>query len=39
MHPEFRFVENIRENSMHREKWYHDATNGILYFFPPPERI
>ena len=35
MHPEFRFVENIREELDAPGEWFHDAKTGILYFFPP----
>ena len=35
MHPEFRCVENIREELDAPGEWYHDARTGTLYFFPP----
>ena len=35
MHPEFRFVENIREELDAPGEWFHDAKTGTLYFFPP----
>ena len=35
MHPEFRFVENIREELDAPGEWFHDARTGVLYFFPP----
>lgn len=35
MHPEFRFVENIREELDAPGEWFHDARAGTLYFFPP----
>ena len=35
MHPEFRCVENIREELDAPGEWFHDAKTGTLYFFPP----
>ncbi|MHB0959337.1 MAG: right-handed parallel beta-helix repeat-containing protein [Pirellulaceae bacterium] len=35
MHPEFRCVENIREELDTPGEWYHDAKKGTLYSFPP----
>ncbi len=35
MHPEFRFVENIREELDAPGEWFHDARTGTLYFYPP----
>lgn len=36
MHPEFRFVENIREELDAPGEWFHDAREGCLYLYPPP---
>lgn len=35
MHPEFRFVENIREELDAPGEWFHDAKTDTLFFFPP----
>jgi hypothetical protein len=35
MHPEFRFVENIREELDAPSEWFHDAKTDTLFFFPP----
>jgi hypothetical protein len=35
MHPQFRFVENIREELDAPGEWFHDAKSGMLYFIPP----
>ena len=35
MHPEFRFVENIREELDAPGEWFHDSRKGVLYFYPP----
>jgi hypothetical protein len=35
MHPEFRFVENIREELDAPGEWFHDAKTDTLYFYPP----
>jgi hypothetical protein len=35
MHPEHRYVENIREELDAPGEWFHDATANTLYFFPP----
>lgn len=35
MHPDFRFVENIREELDAPGEWFHDAGKGVLYFYPP----
>lgn len=34
MHPQFRFVENIREELDASGEWFHDAPDQILYFIP-----
>ncbi len=36
MHPEYRFVENIFEELDAPGEWFHDASNSMLYFMPPP---
>jgi hypothetical protein len=35
MHPQFRFVENIREELDAPGEWFYDARNGTLDFYPP----
>jgi hypothetical protein len=35
MHPDFRFVENIREELDAPGEWFHDAKAGTLFLFPP----
>lgn len=35
MHPDFRFVENIREELDSPGEWFHDRSEGVLYFLPP----
>lgn len=35
MHPQYRFVENIREELDAPGEWYHDAAAGVLYCRPP----
>jgi len=35
MHDEHRFVENIFEELDAPGEWYHDAAQGVLYFYPP----
>jgi hypothetical protein len=35
MHPEHRYVENIREELDAPGEWFHDALANTLYFFPP----
>jgi len=35
MHPEFRFVENIREELDAPGEWFHDVKSRTLYFIPP----
>lgn len=35
MHGEHRFVENIFEELDAPGEWYHDAAQGVLYFYPP----
>nr|MCU0875294.1 right-handed parallel beta-helix repeat-containing protein [Pirellulaceae bacterium] len=35
MHPEHRYVENIREELDAPGEWFHDAQTGTLYFYPP----
>ncbi|MBL9204905.1 MAG: alpha-L-fucosidase [Opitutaceae bacterium] len=37
MHKKFRMVENIREELDAPGEWFHDATDGTLYFFPPAD--
>ena len=36
MHPQFRFVENIREELDAPGEWFHDVKTGTLLFLPPP---
>lgn len=36
MHPQFRFVENIREELDAPGEWFHEAATGTLYLIPPP---
>ena len=35
MHPDFRFVENIREELNAPGEWFHDTQTSVLYFYPP----
>ena len=35
MHPEHRYVENIREELDAPGEWFHDAPTSTLYFYPP----
>ena len=35
MHPEHRYVENIREELDAPGEWFHDARASTLYFYPP----
>lgn len=37
MHPEYRFVENIREELDAPNEWYYDQQEGRLYYFPGPD--
>jgi hypothetical protein len=35
MHPQFRFLENLREELDAPGEWFHDTKSGLLLFLPP----